>query len=407
MRARIRLTLGLALGLSTSGLRAQSTAAVDLDTVLSRAVAASPAVRVAEANAARVAALGVGADQPSRENPTLSVWSGPRRLADGSTLADLTFSLSWPIDLSATRPARLAAVDAQVVESLAARDLARLSARHEALAQWVRLAAAEARARLETERFELATRAQATAEHRASIGVTGAEEPTLARLLVSQAQGRIAAAGTEVEAARVGLRFALGLPWASALSAPEGLTLPAPAPLATLLGSLAQRPDLVRARAGVTSAQRDVSLQRALGRPVPRLGFGAGRENEYYARLGFDMPLPVYQRNQTGVAVAQAQVREREAEAEALQRRAEAALREAMARYEGALEAARRAQASMALARDVEQLSTRAFELGQRDLVSLLSVLRETFAVYEAALGASVAVAEARVALGVAAGEWP
>ncbi len=174
--------------------------------------------------------------------------------------------------------------------------------------------------------------------------------------------------------------------------------------LAALLASLPRRPDLAGALLVVRAAQADARLQGRLGVPLPSFSFQGGRENEYFAQGGLEVPLPIYQRNQTGRAVATARVATRQAERVAGLARAEAELRSAYAGYEGT----RAALATLRAADDAvgltERLATRAYELGQRDLASVLVARRSAAEARQRRLETLVALARARVAVDQAAG---
>jgi cobalt-zinc-cadmium efflux system outer membrane protein len=126
-----------------------------------------------------------------------------------------------------------------------------------------------------------------------------------------------------------------------------------------------------------------------------------------YTHAQIDVPLPVYQRNQTRVAVSEARIATSERERDAALARAAGEVRAAYARYRSAVAAVNAYSAARSSIEDAEQLATRAYELGQNDLAHAITVRREVALVRSADLDARIALARARVALDRAAGTLP
>jgi cobalt-zinc-cadmium efflux system outer membrane protein len=115
--------------------------------------------------------------------------------------------------------------------------------------------------------------------------------------------------------------------------------LAAPPPLAPLLERAARNPDLARWTTEVASRQASVDLERA--QAVPNIAVGAGPRylsdtDEFALVFEFWVPLPLFDRNQGGIAAAEAAV----AQAGAAQRAADTSVRAALARAHEALGAA-------------------------------------------------------------------
>ncbi len=105
------------------------------------------------------------------------------------------------------------------------------------------------------------------------------------------------------------LKGKLGLPAAQPAIATGALADAADMqPLDTLVARALRRGDVERADRAVPVAQAVAKREGRSGVPVPRALLGAGRENEEFAHVGLDVPIPVYQRNQTNRAVADARV---------------------------------------------------------------------------------------------------
>ena len=134
---------------------------------------------------------------------------------------------------------------------------------------------------------------------------------------------------------------------------------------------------------------------------------GVGRENETFARVGVDLPLPIYQRNQTNRAVADARVNTAAVERTAMLASAEAELRAAHAAYVGARETWQTLASVLPSVADVENLATRGYELGSMPLASVVVSRREAAIARVAHLEAVIALERARAALERTAGGLP
>lgn len=376
---------------------------LDRSTVIARAQEHSPAAQLSAAQVRLAAAHRVGAAMFVRENPTLSVWSGPRVLATGDVLADLTLSVSWPFDLSGSRSTRTAHVERGVRVADAEAQVTQQIAAWEALELWLRAISASKRIAVEQTQVTLAQTALRIAETRRTHGVVGDEEPLLASLALSTAQARAVSAQGEARALVVQLKSLLAMSDASVGVGEEFPRHSLPT-LEQLLAHLDQRPDVLRCNQSIELARADVMLQQRLAYPLPRLGLAGGRENEFFARVGLDISLPVFQRNQTAIAVAQEQVAVRVAERAMVLRRAETEVRAAYARYESAQSALTALQSTVQITAETERLATRAFELGQRELTATLVVYREAALARAAHLEATINVALAQFAVERAAG---
>lgn len=393
----LALTVLAAALLAPPAVRAQERATLDASAVVARVVASSPVVRIADARAERARALRVGAGVALRENPTLSLWGGPRQLADGTWVPDVIATLSVPIDLASVRGARVEAAEGAVRLAEAEAEEARLVARQEALALWVRALGAQARVGVQRLRVRIEETGLRVAETRQRAGATGLDEVSLATVSLAVARGALATAESASAGALAELRARMGLPPDAPLELTGELVDEAAIPsLESLAERLGRRADVRRATRSAEASAREAQLQERLGLPPLRLGLGGGRENEYYGRVGLDWALPLFQRNQTAVATARAGTRAAQAEGEALRAQAEIELRAAYAAYEHARDAWRLLRDALPAAARAEQLAIRAYELGQRGLESTVVVLRQTHELRAAHVDAAVNVAEAR-----------
>ena len=401
--------LGLCLGLLSAGpAGAQEAVTLDRARVVAMALAHAPAVGPAVARVGEARALHVGARALAPENPTVTLRAGPRFVAgDTEPLLDVNLSFSWPFDVSGARGARTALADAATEAAEAEVADARRLAAARALDLWVRALGAVEGVRLAEARAALDADLTRSARSRRDAGSGNDLDVALTTVEQADSAARGEAARGERDALLAALRGEAGLPPTAQVELAGNLEEDDAPPLGALLALLPRRSDLAGAELAVRAARADARLQGRLGVPLPSLSFQGGRENEYFAQGGLEVPLPIYQRNQTARAVAAARVATRQAERVAALARAEAELRAAYASYEGArgsFAALRAADDAVGL---TERLATRAYELGQRDLASVLVARRTAAEARQRRLEALVALGRAQVAVDQAAGRPP
>jgi cobalt-zinc-cadmium efflux system outer membrane protein len=345
----------------------------------------------------------VGANGWSRDNPVVSLWAGPRVLLSGDVIADVTLGLSVPLELSRSRVERVRLADTLSRQADFDLQIAQQNAVFEALELWLAALCATLRMQAEQGRVTLEQNVLRIALSHRSNGATGDAELALATLTLATAQARLSALAGDRNAALAQLRVLLQLNETPSVSPSELGPRPV-APLEELVARLDRRPDVLRAVQAIEHARVDSALQHALAFPVPRLGLAGGRENELYARVGLDVSLPVFQRNQTAIAVTEQTVALRRTEAEQARLRAEAEVRAAYARHLAALTVLSQLNAAAGAIDDSERFATRAYELGERDLLATTVVYREVAAARAAVLEARIAVATTQLALDRATG---
>ncbi|MEI8255483.1 MAG: TolC family protein [Deltaproteobacteria bacterium] len=379
---------------------------LDRDTVIALARRQAPDVRTARVRIGESTALHIGARAWATFNPEIGLSAGPRWGPISGWFPDVTVSLVWPLDVTGAPAARWRFADAATREANALADEASWIAAAEALDLWVLALGAQARVQLEHERAALDASLLRIAEARRNAGAVGDGDVALATVVRAEAQARVQIAEGELNALSEQLRVRLGMgPGTMALS---GTLAVGDAPrLEDLVAGLARRRDVVRAGEAIETARGDLELQRRLGGIVPRLTVFGGRDSEYFLRGGIDVPIPVYQRNQTRVAVAGARIETTGAERAAVRARAEGELRAAYARYLGTRAAAAALGAARTAIDDAERLAMRGYELGQHDLASAVLVRREASLARTADLEARIALARARVAVDRTAGVLP
>jgi cobalt-zinc-cadmium efflux system outer membrane protein len=382
-------------------------AALDRTTVLSM-VARAPQIAVAEARVGEARALRVGAGALAASNPDLTVFGGPRRFPGGERSTDLVFTLLWPLDVSGARSARKEAADGAVAVAEAdAADARRLVAA-EALELWIASRSAAERVQLEKVRVSLDAELVRIASVRRQAGVAGDSELALASVLASESRARLQEAVADESAAISLLKGKLGLPATQPVIVTGSLTDAPEAPaLDSLIARALRRGDVERVDRAVPTAEAVAKRESRSGVPVPRALLGAGRENETFAHVGLDVPIPVYQRNQTSRAVADARVGTAGAEQSATRIAAEAEVRAAHATYLGARDAFQTRTAALPSVTDLEKLAWRSYELGSMPLASVVVSRREAAMARAGHLAAAVTLARARTALERASGSLP
>ena len=385
--------------------------ATPLDTaqVAQLAQAQAPEVQAAVSRVEEARALQVGAGTWAPSNPELGLQVGPARSSlRAATLVEFMVTLKWPLDIISGAPhLRSQLADARLQEAEAELLAVRRSALATALDLYMQAASASAHAQLAAARLALDTDLLRSAQVRRDAGATGDADVALATVLQAASRASLHTRQAAAQSLQLALYQHLGLdppPEAAPLTLPAA---PPPPALQPLLQQLPQRPDLLLARSTEAAARLHSGLQERLAWPVPRLTLEAARNPEYTAEIGLELPLPVYQRNQTNAAVAVAQLQSRSLATRLSERRASTELRAAHGTYTAAVAAYTTLQAAAPAMDDAEHLAQRGFALGQIGLASWVAARRETVQARAALIDAHTAAVRAQVALALAAGQVP
>jgi outer membrane protein TolC len=400
------LIAALVMGTVLSARAEPNAISLDAPTVARLAEERSPGAMLAKARIGEARALHVGASTPASANPEINAYAGPRWFT-GKTGLDAYVALSWPFDLSGAPRARVRLADERTALAETEARGANRAAVAEALDLWARARGADLHVALQADRLALDEAMLHAAEARRRAGTVGDGDVALARTLRAQGVARKATAEAERTAIVARLRPRIGLSARALVALAGSLEPPPPPPLAALVARLPEQPLLARADAAVRVAQQDETLQRAIIVQPPRVSAGAGQESETFAHFGLDIPLAVYQRNQTNEAVAEARARNATIERAGARALAEAELYAAYATYEGARDAYRALEAVTAELADTEHLALRSYELGQTTLMELVTVRRETSQGRAARIDALVLLARAKIGLDAVVGTSP
>lgn len=162
-------------------------------------------------------------------------------------------------------------------------------------------------------------------------------------------------------------------------------------PLELQKQALQSRPDLMAAQQRLERNRSDVQLQKAEAIPNLTPSFGYKRDfGVNAAAFGITLPLPLFNRNQGGVARAGAQVEQQRYE---IQRAVLAVRREVLQAYQGLQTQATKVQAMektyVPSARSARDIAQQSYRLGALDLIAFLDaerVYRDTVRSYNQAI---------------------
>ena len=297
------------------------------DQAVAAALAGSPALR--GAGASRQAVRGDALAAPLRPNPEASVlvenFGGLGGRADfrGGRAAETTVGVSQRIELGGKRAARIGLAGRNGDVAGLDYEAARLDLARDVLTALAEATAAARSIKVEQERVTLADLTVRIARARVDAG----REPLLqlrrAEVTRSNAETSVERARREAGVSLRNLSVLIGAP--AVELAPQQAWFedvgPAPRPPvpADPLMRLSANPDFARLEAAIVQQRANIDLQRANAVPdVSVQGhfrrFEDGRQNAFVA--GVSIPLPIYDRNQGGIARAQAELLRAEAEAE-------------------------------------------------------------------------------------------
>ena len=406
-----RSALLLLLPLWSLGAQAQMT--LSREQVVELAARNDPSIKVAEARARESEVARVGAGALAQSNPTLSASVGPRFIPNVGTAVDANVSLTWPLEFFGVSSTKKTLADERALAASAAMTEATRLAVSEALQLWTTARHSEARLKLEQSRAQLDDEILRITRAKRTAGSVGDGDVALAQVLSADGHARAeAAAGTYTASLHL-LRSRLGLPVNEPIALPpiEGEQLEdeqeALPELSLALQRLEQHPTLIRAAAIVSAEGTNADLQQKLGLPVPRLLIVGERSPEYTARGGIDLPLPIYQRNQTDAAIASARAQTSKIELSSARTTQEAELRAAHARMASALAVLHLLEAALPAVSDSEHLATRSYELGQGSLADVVAARRESNSARVALLDARAGLRRARILFNLATGAPP
>ena len=283
---------------------------------------------------------------------------------DGTQSLETTLSLSQLVELGGKRKRRVGVVESELGAFDAEYAVARLDVLAETATRLTDVAEAQAQLAVAQHGIELFEQTEAAVERRVRAGATSTAERNRATIATIRARLDAERARSELETRRVALAAMWGdtAPDFSRVVA-DLAQLPRLSDLAPLTDKLAASPEFLRFVSERRLREAELELARAQRVPDLTVGAGVRRLNDVDATglvAGLSMPLPVFDRNQGGIAAAQARVAFAEARREAALLRTRSVL---FGLYSAAQQA--RTQAA-ALTRDAIPQAEEALALTQR-----------------------------------------
>lgn len=337
----------------------------------------NPALAVAQAQ--EQAAQGAVQTAGARPNPTLAFpFEYELNHHDGGHPYTTGPALSWPIETAGKRPARVAQAEAQL-ESTRENTLGTAwKIRSQVRAAFRTVFAESRRAALLSAKAQWSQRSVELLQHRLLAGTVGMPDVRRQQLVLAQAEAELSASRIALASARARLATAIGVPLA-ALDAVQldfsDLEHPVIAPPAAdaRRSAIGHRADLRAALADYEAAQAALRLE--IAKQYPDFQIGAGYTYDVGAnKISFGLggvTLPLFDRNQGGIAQAEAKRSELAARVEALQESVLNELDNSAARYREARAAAERAAVQMSTALKQRGAVQAGFATGGADRLEL------------------------------------
>lgn len=282
---------------------------ITLEQALTLAFERSPMVRESAARVALAEGVLLGA-RTYPFNPVLEAERASRDDGQERT-SDREIALSQEIEIAGQRGKRVASASAAAEAARAAFDRSRQELATRVASAFATVLRARELATLAAFEREVAAELAAFEQRRLDAGAGTLIDLNVTRAAEGRAERRVALARADEAAARAALAEVLALPVAElpfvAGTLPDAW--PAPPALAELERlALDRRNDLLALRSEVEAATARIRLERSLATPNLVIGVAKGREADREdldtLRAGFTIPL--FQRNQGGIATARA-----------------------------------------------------------------------------------------------------
>ena len=390
-----------------SAVAAGETAVLTLEQALARASSEGSATLIAVSERERAAARARQAR--AWENPTLSVevenvlGRGPYRDFDA---AESTVSLSQPLPLGGGRGARVRAAQSDEHAATAALALAALELRRDVAIAYAEAIAADRLAGIARERAALGAQTRAAVERRHAAGL----ESDLQRARVEVETAGMQADARRRAAAALAQRRALAAHWREATvtaALDEAWFDAAPATAFDVASDVAPtHPRLVVARARVEQARAEIEAARRAPFSGLEATVGTRRSEDAPSSdrawlLGLSMPLPLWDRNEGGVAEARAALQAAEFDLERAARDLVAEREAALAERDAAtLEVDALRLSGLPSSKSFAHLAAQGYEAGRLSLIERLDAERALVQTHELLVAARLRLrqSEARVA---------
>jgi len=382
---------------------------LDQQQAVERAVDRHPDLQLATAELEAAQAVRKSAGLPS-SSPEITFEGGPRFGADRTEL-DFAVGLEQEIEFGGQASRRRQVASAKVTAAEARLDRVQLIVRTE-----TQLAFAEAMgARSMMEQAEgtvaLASEMLGVARRRHEAGETSVLEPNFAALELMSARSDLLRADSEKEERLQALRRWLALTGDVPLELTGEVSAPTKAPgeLSELIErALQRRADLRDLAARRDAASAALRLEQASSAPDIGLSLGYAREGSEAQVVtgGITIGLPLFQRNQVGIAEARGLLRASDLELETARAETTREIGRALAAWQAAAaDYSIATSEALPLAQDNLGLLVLAYEAGKEGLLSVLLLQQQALAAQRDAVEATIELQRARTALEQAVGE--
>ncbi|MBL8348482.1 MAG: TolC family protein [Rubrivivax sp.] len=396
------------------------TPALTLAEVQRLAEAASPAVRLRQAQLASAEGAQSAASRLLAHNPELNLERSSTRTRltppPDENARGWTTGLSQSFEIGGQQARRREAAAAALQALRAEIDAAGRQARADAALRFIAVLAAQRRIGIEQRSAELFDAAAQAVARRRAAGEDTRLDANVARVEAERALNALALARERWQEARVALAAVLQLPPASAPEVSAELSSAAaenpPYTLDQLLSSLRAMPKLRALTLRQEAARARLGLEQASRLPDVTVGLSVGRDGPGTARdrvtaLTLSLPLPLFQRNDAAIGQALTELSQAEVERSSVVREQEAQVRWLWSRLASQHDRIQRLQGALLPASaDNQQLATRSRQAGQIGVLDQLLVNRQAL---DAERELTEALAEhqaTRIELENAAG-WP
>ncbi len=356
--------------------------------------AARESVRAAQSTVETAGQLG---------NPTVGASFGP-------DAPEIIASIDVKLPLFGQRGTAVAAAERDVQAAQADARTKSVTVRAAVRRAYAALAAAQERARLARDAFDLAADLERRAQARVQTGIAPqleAVQAGLARRRAAQERDDRAAA---LSSAREELGRLIAIADPATLEAADAIfPLPEAPPLAALLAQSEQHPEVQSFRRQQDAALARAQRERAAIRPIPDLSLAFQKTSGDPAiglRAGIAFDLPVLSWNSGRVHEAQAQAEVASAQAQGALAKRTADLRSAHARWDASGARARSFAAEIVpAAQQLLQMAREAWELGRTPLTAVLQAQGEVTSARADASDAALLAQQALADMEEASGE--
>ncbi len=377
---------------------------------------ANPALKNAQANL--VAAEGQLADAQGLlwNNPQIAAERVRRTVPDPGlgerAQREWSVGLTQTLEIAGQQGYRRTAAEQDLAALRETVEEARRQLRFEVEQKFVRVAALQLRAEMETGLVDLIKENSAVTRKRFDAGEDTKLDANLAEVELGRARNQLETVGEQMIQARAELATLLQLP-AEKLPAVKGALVVKPGlpyTLEQLLAAAASRAQLRALDHREQAARSRLGLERAAAYPDITVGLNSAREGPGDARekivgLSVSVPLPLFRRNAAGIGKASAELTQAEIEKQAAGRDTRARVLALWQKLDSLRQRTQRLdQSVLQRLEENQRLSTAAYRAGEISLIQMLLATRQVLDTRREVLEAMTDFALTRSELEQAAG---